>query len=237
MGLWDDLTGKTASDAANAAAADTYKKQTAAVGGLNSYADTLPGKYKEVGAGYDPYVNAGGGALKMLMSGLGLDGGDGSNFTAAYRSTPGYQAGLETGTNAAMRGANAGNMLQSGGTLKALQRYGSDYESGKVNDYFSRLAGLANGGEAATGARAGVETAGLGAGANLRGTAFGGEMGAAGTIGQGRVAGAQAQQQGMTNLLNAGTKLAGAALGGGIGGMSIPLPGSLNPLNGVGKGY
>lgn len=225
MGLWDDLTGKTAADASNAAAADTYKKQTAAVGGLNSYSDTLPGQYNKLGSGYQPYADAGGGALQMLMNGTGANGAGGNQaYTAAYHAQPGYQAGLDTGTNAAMRGANAGNMLQSGRTLKALQRFGGDYEDQKSNSFWDHLMGLSGQGLQATGAQAGLGAQGLGTQAGLRGTAFGGEMNAAGTIGQGQVAGAQAQQAGVTNLLNAGTQLAGAALGGGMGTPKIPLP-------------
>lgn len=214
MGLWDDLTGKTAADAANAAAKDTYAKQQTAIGGLNSYADTLPGQYNALGAGYDPYKQAGTGALQQLMGGLGLGGQGGSEaFTNAYHSLPGYQSGLDTGTNAALRGANAGNMLQSGRTLKALQRFGSDYEDQRSGDYLSRLMGLSGQGLQATGAQAGLGAQGLGQQAGLRGSAFGGEMGAAGTIGQGQVAGAQAQQAGVQGLLNAGTNLAGSAFG------------------------
>lgn len=214
MGIWDTLTGKAASDTSNKAAADQYAKEQAAISGLNKYSDTIQGNYA-------PWTGAGKDALSRLMLGLGIGGGDPSAFTNAYRSLPGYQAGLDTGQKAVMRGANAGNMYQSGATLKALQRYGSDYEDQRVGDYLNRLAGVSDRGLGATNAAVGTE-------AGLRGQAFGGGLKSAGTIGQGMVAGEQAKQQGLTNLLNAGTYLAGKAIGafspmggGGDGGFSL----------------
>jgi len=231
-GLWNDVTGKTAADASNAAAADTYKKQTAAVGDLNNYAAGVPGQYNALGVGYDPYKQAGGSALQMLMSGLGLGGAGGSKaFTDAYRSLPGYQASIDAGTQAAMRGANAGNMLQSGRTLKALDEWGRNKEDQLSGNYLAQLMGLTGQGQQAVGAQAGIGAQGLGQQANLRGSAFGGQMNAAGTIGQGQVAGAQAQQQGVQGLLNTGTNLAGGWLGGGakIPSGTVTMPNSMWP--------
>ncbi len=48
-------------------------------------------------------------------------------------------------------GANAGNMLQSGKTLKELQRFGSDYEDQRSGSYLDRLFGLSGMGQQATG--------------------------------------------------------------------------------------
>lgn len=214
MGWWSDLTGASASDAANRAAQDTYAKQQAAVRGLSAYADTVPASFNAVASGYDPYVSAGGSALTRLMSGLGL-GGDQQAFTNAYRSLPGYQAGLDSGLEGASRALNAGNIGQSGRALKSLYRFGSDYEDQRAGNYLDRLAGLQAQGLSATGAQAGLQAQGLGTQAGLRQSAFGGDMTSAGTVGQGMVAGAQARQTGLTNLLGAGTYLAGAALGGG----------------------
>src|SRR5262245_31212424 len=116
MGFLQDITGSSAKKAANAAAQDTYNKQQAAITGLNSYADTLPGEYNRIAGAYDPYVSAGNSALSRLMTGLGLGGtaDDAAAFTNAYRSLPGYQSGLDTGLQAARRNLNAGNISQSG---------------------------------------------------------------------------------------------------------------------------
>ncbi len=53
---------------------------------------------------FAPYGQAGQAALSQLMNGFGLGGAGGSEaFTQAYRSLPGYQAGLDTGTRAGSR--------------------------------------------------------------------------------------------------------------------------------------
>lgn len=217
MGFFDDLLGNSASDAANAAAADTYRKQQAASGELKSFADTLPGQYNNIATAYNPYTSAGNSALTQLMAGLGL-GGNQQAFTDAYRNLPGYQAGLDTGLTGAERALNAGNMGQSGRALKALYRFGSDYEDQRSGDYLNRLAGVSGQGLQATGAQTGIQTQGLGQQAGLRQSAFGGDMNSAGTIGQGMVAGEQAKQNALGNLMSTAAYLGGAALGGPMGG-------------------
>ncbi len=239
MGFWDDLTGQSASDAANAAAADTYKKQQAAVGGLNTFADTMPGQFNNIAKGYDPYVGAGNSALQRLMAGLGL-GGDQQQFTQAYQNIPGYTAGREQGLEGASRALNAGNMGQSGRALKSLYRFGSDYEDQRSGDYLNRLAGVSGQGMQATGAQTGLQGQGLQTQAGLRQSAFGGDMNSAGTIGQGQVAGAQAKQSALTNLMSTGAYLGGAMLGGtgGLGKMFGGGGASMQPSpNGPGTYY
>lgn len=219
MGFLDDLLGNTASDASNAAAADTYRKQQAAVQGLNTYADTVPGQFNQIAKGYDPYVGAGNSALQQLMAGLGLGGAGGQEaFTSAYQNLPGYTAGREQGLEGASRALNAGNMGQSGRALKSLYRFGSDYEDQRSGDYLNRLSGVAGSGQQAVGSQAGLQGQGVQTQAGLRQSAFGGDMNSAGTVGQGMVAGANAKQGALTNLLSTGAYLGGAALGGGAGG-------------------
>lgn len=217
MGIWGSLTGSDAAKASNAAAQDTYRKQQDAISRLLGYSDTLPGQYNDIAKGYDPYRSAGTDALGMLRAGLGL-GGDQQAFVNAYRGLPGYQSALDAGSKAVAGQANAGNMLQSGRALKALQSFGQDYEDRRSGDYLSRLMGLSGQGMQATGAATGLQAQGLGQQAGLRQSAFGGQMNAAGTVGQGMVAGAQAQQQGLQNLLGTGAYLVGSYLGGPMGG-------------------
>jgi hypothetical protein len=216
MGIWDDLTGQTAADASNAAAADTFRKQQAAGKDLRKYGDQYANMFKGLSEQYQPYQQAGGDALKMLMAGLGLSGGQGTqDFVNAYRGLPGYQSGLETGQNAALASANSNKMLNSGKTAKALARYGSDYEDQRSGDYLTRLMGLQGQGFQATGQNVATQGQGLQGQLGTRTAAYGGDMTAAGTIGQGQVAGAQAQQQGLTNLMGTGAYLGGALMGGG----------------------
>jgi hypothetical protein len=222
MGWLSDLTGKSASDAANRAAADTYAKQQAAVQGLTSYADTVPSRFNDIASGFDPYAQAGQSALTRLMAGLGLGGAGGSQeFTNAYQSLPGYTEGRDQGLQGAERALNAGNIGQSGRALKSLYRFGSDYENQRSGDYLNRLSGVAGAGQAATGAQAGIQGQGLTTQAGLRQSAFGGDLNSAGTVGQGLVAGAQAKQNALSNLMSSGAYLGGAFLGGGAGGSAF----------------
>jgi hypothetical protein len=218
MGIWDSITGSAASDAANSAAALTFQNQKKATKKLREAGDAYAGGMSTLSQMFQPYAAAGGDALNMYRAGLGLDGGAGSQaFTQAYQNIPGYQEGLQTGQDSAIAGLNASGRLNSGGALKALQKYGSDYENQRSGDYLTRLMGLSGMGQQATGQQ--VATAGQGLQGQLgaRTTAYQGDMASAGTIGQGMVAGANAEQSAMGNLMGTAAYLGGAALGGPIG--------------------
>ncbi len=214
MSILDDLLGNTSANASNSAAADTFGKQTAATGRIRAAGSDYASGMGELSKKFDPYVSAGSDALKRLLAGLGLGGG-GEDFTAAVHALPGFQSGLDTGTKATAAALNAGNVGQSGKALKSLYRFGSDYESGRTGDYLARLLGLTGVGQSATGQQ--VSTAGEGLCGELGAetSAYGGDMTAAGTIGQGQVAGANAKQSAIGNLLNTAAYLGGSALGGG----------------------
>jgi hypothetical protein len=231
MGLWDSLTGQSSAAASNAAAEDTFRKQKKAGKELRAYGNEYANQFQGLSQLFAPFASAGKDALSMYRAGLGLDGGAGTEaFTAAYRGLPGYQSGLQTGQDAAIAGLNAGGRLNSGAAMKALQRYGSNYEDQRVGSYLDRLFGLSNTGQQATGQQ--VATAGQGLQGQLatRTSSYGGDMNAAGTIGQGMVAGAQAEQQGLTNLMGTAAGLGGMALGGQFGGA---LGRSLFPTSGT----
>lgn len=228
MSIVDTFLGNDAADAATKAAADTYAKQQAASAELKNAGSGYAANYADLSKSYDPYVTAGNDATVRLMAGLGLDGGEGSQaFTDAYHALPGYQSALDTGTNAALRGANAGGMLASGKTLKTLQRFGSDYEDTKSGSYLDRLSALSGTGLTATGAKVGTVGTGLTGELGARTTAYGGDMTSSGTIGQGDVAAAQAKSTALTNLLSSATYLGGAALGGGF---KLPAAGGSGPV-------
>jgi hypothetical protein len=222
MGIWDDLTGQSSAEASNAAAADQFRKQQNAGKDLRKFGDTFADRFDSLSQMFSPYAGAGGDALKMYRAGLGLDGGAGSQaFTQAYQGLPGYQSGLKTGTDAAMAAANSSDMLQSGKTLKALQRYGSDYENQRSGSFLDRLMGLSGMGQQATGQQVSTAGQGLQGQLNSRTSAYGGDMTAAGTIGQGMVAAEQARQQGTNNLMGAASFLGGTALTAGLGGTGM----------------
>jgi hypothetical protein len=224
MAFWDILSGKAASNASNAAAADTYGKQKAATESLRGAGDEYLAGMTGLADRFTPYASAGSSALDRLLAGLGL-GGDTQAFTDAYRGLPGYQSGLDTGSKAVTSRLNAGPGIQSGAAMKALYRYGSDYEDQRSGDYLSRLMGVAGMGQQATGQQ--VATIGQGYQGQLSAdqTAYSGDMQSAGTIGQGQVAGAQAQQSAFQNLMNTGAWLAGTGFGG-----ASSFASKLNPL-------
>jgi hypothetical protein len=221
MGFWDNITGKSAANAAEAAARDTFNKQNAATAGISQYGDQHAAEFRSLGQSYNPYTQAGSSAINRLMAGLGLGGPDSSQqFTDAYRSLPGYQAGIDTGSRAITGNAAARGMLNSGATLKGLQRFGSDYEDKRATDYLSRLMGLSQQGVGATTAQNATIGQGLQGQLGARQSAYQGSMQAAGTLGQGQIAGANAQAAGSQNLFNTGANIFGKLLGmsGGGGG-------------------
>lgn len=87
----------------------------------------------------------------------------------------GYQSGLDRGTKAINLGAGAAGLRNSGQTLKALTKFGTDYTGGMASDsrnrfvddqttVFNRLSGMAGSGQAATGSTA---SAGAGTSGNI----------------------------------------------------------------------
>ncbi len=69
-----------------------------------------------------------------------------------WRATPGYQFGLDEGNKQVQSSAAARGGLNSGATLKALQRYGTDYADQQgYTPYMNKLAGLFGGAQTAAG--------------------------------------------------------------------------------------
>ncbi len=246
MSFWDDLTGQTAADASKAAAADQYGKQQSAVQRLLGYGDQFKTGTDANAQGFDPYIQnydpyvASGrqanNALSMLMSN-----------PESVRSLPGYQFNQAEGTRAIDRSAAARGIDASGRTLKDLLRFGTGLADNTFGNQWSRLLGLSQQGLGATGAQAslggqqiGLQQQGLQGQLGARTTAYGGDMGSAGTIGQGDIAAANAKAAGSQNILNTGVKLAGMAFGGYGGGSLGSLMGgggTGGSISGGGGGY
>jgi hypothetical protein len=106
-------------------------------------------------------------------------------------------------------------------------------------------------GMSALGAQNATAGQGLQGQLGTRQTAYGGEFGSAGTIGQGDIAAANAKAAGSQNLLNTGLKIGGMILGG-MTGMPMGMPsfgggsssyggspgaGSSPSMGGAGAGY
>jgi hypothetical protein len=131
-------------------------------------------QYDQTRADFEPWRLTGMNALGQLSSGIQPGGQFNSRFTMAdlnkdpvYNS--GLQFGLDQGTRAIENRARAMGINNSGGTLKALTRFGNDYGSTKAGDSFNRfqtentniynrLAGVAGTGQAAANTVANVGT-------------------------------------------------------------------------------
>jgi hypothetical protein len=158
-------------------------------------------------ANLKPFRDAGVGVLPQLTSGLKPGGEFNRNFTMKdFNADPGYQFRMDQGSQALQRSAVARGGLLSGGTLKALDRYGQDYASNEYgnaynrfnNDQttrFNRLSAVAGTGQTATNtiANLGTQTAQQ-IGSNYIGA---GNAQAAGYVGQ-----ANAVNNGISSLGN-----------------------------------
>jgi hypothetical protein len=178
------------------------------------------GKYessmRENAQAFNPWIDAGKSSLEQLMSGL-MGGQGAQQFTDAYRALPGYQAGIDTGVEALDRSAAARGMTKSGAQMKALSRFGSDYEDRRVGDYMNRLASMGQTGLGAQGSQ--VNTIGTGLQGQLGANMGAAQMGynSAGTIPQGIIGAQNASNAGSQNMLNMGMQglnmLAGGMFG------------------------
>jgi hypothetical protein len=93
------------------------------------------GMYNQQRADQEPWRQAG---LKAL-TGLG-DADYQRDFSAAdFTKDPGYEFRMAEGQKALERSAAARGGLQTGGTLKALTKYGQDYASNEYNNAYTRF--------------------------------------------------------------------------------------------------
>ena len=93
-------------------------------------------------AGQDPKY---GSLLRAYRDGAEFDSGPAFSFTGAdLKNDPGYQFGLNQGTQGIERGqASRGNFL-SGAAMKELARYNEDYAGTKFNEGFNRASSTYN---------------------------------------------------------------------------------------------
>ena len=103
-------------------------------------------------ANYAPWLAAGGGALSQLTAGTAPGGAFVTPYSGTYQAPapftaptgvdesndPGYAFRLAQGNQAIQRAAAAGGGAFSGGTLKALSRYGQDYASNEYQNVYNR---------------------------------------------------------------------------------------------------
>jgi hypothetical protein len=218
------------------------KAASAQENAANTAAQTQLTMYNQTRTDQAPWRAAGTTAIGQLSAGT-QPGGQFDNTTynpaTILQDDPGYQFRMDQGSKALQASAAARGGLLSGGTVKALDRYGQDYASNEygnaynrynnnITTRFNRLSGIAGTGQTAT---AQTGAAGMTAAGQIGSAQIGaGNAQAAGYIGQ-----ANAVNSGISSLGNfymqqqymnryAPSTTAPAASGGGYG-YSSPTPG------------
>ena len=130
-----------------------------------------------------PYRDAGSSALTQIQALL-------KNPNSVTKQ-PGYRFGIQEGTNALENSATARGMTYSGAQAKALQRFGNDYGTSKIDQTYNRLSNLAGIGQVGVNPMSGMNYANQ-VGGNMLGA---GNAQAAGAIANGSAYG---------NMLNSG---------------------------------
>lgn len=131
-----------------------------------------------------PFQQAGVNALRQYAG----------EFSGGFQEQPGYQFGLQQGTDAVEASAAARGGLFSGATGAALNQFGQDYANTRYDNYLNRLQGLSNMGQSAAAMQgAAGQNYATGASNSLAGL---GNAQSAGAIGVGN-----ALQGGLNNLI------------------------------------
>lgn len=117
----------------------------AAAGGTSNQSSNQA--YPALSTALSGNVTNGAGASNQLAAMLGLNGGAAQNqgFTNWQNST-GYQFGKQQGMNSITGNAATSGLLNSGGTLKALDTYGQNYANTQYGNYTNQLQQLLQGG-------------------------------------------------------------------------------------------
>jgi hypothetical protein len=101
--------------------------------------------YKDTATIFDPYMTTGNAAYGSLgaLQGLGTQQETEAAF-GRFKPTPGYQWRRSQGIEGVDRGAAARGTLMSGQTIKAIQEYGDGLAAQEYDNYYNRMAGLAD---------------------------------------------------------------------------------------------
>ena len=109
----------------------------------NSHNQAYPYLQGALGGTIGQGTNAG----SAIASLLGLNGGQAqTQGFDNWRKSTGYRFGMNQGMDAITGSAAAKGLLNSGGTLKAMNTFGQDYASTKYGDYLGQLSGLLDSG-------------------------------------------------------------------------------------------
>lgn len=112
------------------------------------------------GQAYSPFtslINSTGAGATAYGNATGVNGQAGiDSATAAFKSMPGYQGGLDTGINQVMRTNAASGNLGGGNNSADEIKFASDYDANHYGQYTSALAPYLGANQAAVSGAAGV---------------------------------------------------------------------------------
>lgn len=205
--------GKATMDAANRNKGIIGAFQNKGNAIINKGEGQSAGALNEAADNYNPYLQTGAAATGMYGNALGLNGASGNAAaTGAFQEGPGYGFALEQGTNAALRGASAAGMLNSGNTLTALTGFGQGLANQEYGSWLDRLSGASAQGLSAANGAAGVQ-GGL---ASLYQNTAGDRLGLESTVAQGKMGLNNAWAGGKEANKAAGAGLFGNLVSGGL---------------------
>lgn len=228
MSFLGALTGSNATDAIksgiekNMGLLNSFDKRSNSI--IENFGKKSIGDYTSAIGSFDPYVAAGKDATGLYSDALGLNGSEGNaRATGAFQTGPGYRFALDQGTQAALRGASAAGMLNSGNTLTELTKFGQGLADQEYGSWLDRLNGLGAQGLQAASGQAGAYSNRAGGYRDYAGD----RVGLAGSVLQGRMGlnNDMAQVQAQEAAQQGG--LFGGLLKGGMGLLSKGLTGGL----------
>ena len=121
----------------------------------SNQANQLQKQIYEQNVGYEtPYMNTGTAAENQLATLMGLNGK--SADYSSFLNSPDYQFALQQGMSNLDKSAAARGNLYSGGYGQQLVDYNQGLATQQYNNYYNKIAGLANQGQTAAAALSGV---------------------------------------------------------------------------------
>lgn len=182
----------------------------------------LRGVYDQTRKDYQPWQQAGTGALSQMQDPSFQKGFDAEAFGQNFTGDPGYQWRLAEGNKALERSAAARGNLQSGGFAKGLAKYNQGFASNEYNNAYNRAYGTFSNDQnnrfnrlstiAGYGMNANNSLAGVGQ--NYGNQVASNIMGAGNAAGAADIAGGKAWSDTINGVTSGAFKLGGMALGG-----------------------
>lgn len=132
--------------------------RTSSLAAIGQGYDRAAPEYQNAIARYDPWAEAGRGALATYQNSLGQNGAAGNAAAVAqFQASPGYQYQVDQATDAVARKASALGALGSGNTQAAITDRASNLANQEYGGWQDRLNGLSDTGLRATGQQASLQ--------------------------------------------------------------------------------